>query len=114
MYEIEPLNRYVWIEPITQENKVGSLFIVSHSQNSYQLGRVKAFADCDDCRGLTVGCVVLYDSLGQVTHRLGNESLTTVKAVNILGVITTPQQGKLPPVEVMHTAGVDLGELGNK
>lgn len=117
MYEIEPMNRYVWIEPITQENKVGTLFIVSHSQNSYQLGRVKAFAECDECKGLTVGCIVLYDSLGQVSHRLGNQSLTTVKAANILGVVieTDPsEETRLPPAGVMRAAGVDFSKLESK
>ncbi len=87
MYDLQPMNKHVWIEPITAENKVGSLYVVSHSQNSYQLGRIKAFAECDETRGLSEGDVVLYDSLGAYSHRLGNQSLTTVKALNIVAIV---------------------------
>lgn len=87
MYELKPMNKYVWLEPITAENKVGSLYVVSHSQNSFQLGTVRAFAECDETKGLTRGATVLYDSLGAQSHRVGNQSITTVKAVNILGIV---------------------------
>ena len=87
MFELKPMNKYVWVEPITAENKVGSLYVVSHS-NSYQLGKIRAAADCDETKGLFPGCTVLYDSLGAVTHRVGNQSITTVKALNIVGVVS--------------------------
>lgn len=88
MFELKPMNKYVWIDPITAENKVGSLFIVSHSQNSYQLGKIRAVSECDETKGLVPGSVVLYDSLGAQSHRLGNQSVTTVKAVNIVGIVS--------------------------
>jgi len=88
MYELKPMNKYVWLEPITAENKVGSLFVVSHSQNSYQLGKIRAVSDCDETKGLEPGSIVLYDSLGAFAHRLGTQSITTVKAVNILGIVS--------------------------
>lgn len=91
MFKLEPMNKYVWIDPITQENKVGSLFVVSHSQNSYQLGKIRAVSDCDETKGIFPGATVLYDSLGAVGHRIGNQTITTVKAVNILGVVSEVQ-----------------------
>jgi co-chaperonin GroES (HSP10) len=94
MYELKPMNKHVWLEPITQENKVGTLYIVSHSQNSFQLGRIKAFADCDETKGLNVDDVVLYDSLGSYNHRVGNQSLTTVKALNIVAIVRDTSEPK--------------------
>lgn len=91
MFELKPMNKYVWIDPITAENKVGTLFIVSHSQNSYQLGRIRAVSECDETKGLFPGCIVLYDSLGAQAHRVGNQSMTTVKAVNIVGIVVEVQ-----------------------
>lgn len=87
MYRLRPQNKYVWIEPITAENKIGSLYVVSHSQNSYLLGKIKAFSHCDETKDLKEGDLVLYDSIGAVGHRLGTQTLTTVKAVNILAVV---------------------------
>lgn len=88
MFELKPMNKHVWIETITSENKVGSLYVVSHSQNSYLLGRVLGFAECDETKNLKIGDTVLYDSLGAVSHRLGKQSLTTVKALNIIAVVS--------------------------
>jgi co-chaperonin GroES (HSP10) len=87
MFELKPMNKYVWLDPITAENKVGSLYVVSHSQNSYQLGKVRAVADCDEAKGITIGSTVLYDTLGAVNHRVGTQSITTVKVMNIVGVV---------------------------
>ncbi len=87
MFALQPMNKYVWLEPITAENKVGSLYVVSHSQNSYQLGKVRDFAVCDETSGLSRGATVLYDALGAVAHRVGNQTITTVKALNILGIV---------------------------
>ena len=93
MFELKPLNKYVWIDPITAENKVGSLYIVSHSQNSYQLGKVLAFSECDESKGLSVGDTVLYDALGATAHRLGKQSLTTVPVKNILAIVSERDDG---------------------
>ena len=88
MFELKPMNKYVWLDPITAENKVGSLYVVSHSQNSYQLGKIRDISDCDETSGLKPGMTVLYDALGAVNHRVGQQTITTVKAVNIVGVVS--------------------------
>lgn len=87
MIELKPMNKHVWIEPISSEGKVGSLYVVSHSQNSHQLARVLAFAECAETDGLKVGDTVLYDSLGAYSHRIGKQTVTTVKALNIISIV---------------------------
>ena len=99
MFELKPMNKYVWIDPITAENKVGEIFIVSHSQNSYQLGKIRAVAECDETKGLVPGSVVLYDSLGAMSHRVGNQSMTTVKAMNIVGIVVPVQVAAYDPTD---------------
>lgn len=109
------MNKYVWIEPITAENKVGSLFVVNHSQNSYQLGVIMAVADCAETEGLRTGSTVLYDTLGSVVHRVGKQSITTVKAANILGVIEdTLNAAKVISVDVSNTSIDQVSSIVNE
>lgn len=88
MFTMKPMNKHVVIKPIDEANKVGSLFIPGSSSNQYRLGLIEALADCDEAKGLNVGDTVLYDTIGCVAHRVGNQTITTMKVMNIVGVIS--------------------------
>lgn len=90
-HTLKPKNKYAWIEPIDEANKVGMLYTPGNLSNQYRLARLRAFdGSCPEAEGYTVGDTVLYDTLGAVEHRIGNRTYTTVKMLNFLAVVTPP------------------------
>lgn len=91
MFDLVPLNKHIVLDPIKDDEKVGKEGIIIAPGNAlekqYRLARIVAKHDCDEARHLTVGDTVLYDAIGAVTHRIGKQSFTTVKALNVLGIV---------------------------
>ncbi len=79
-----PHNKYVWLEPIDEANKIGNLFVPGNTSNQYRIGVVKAISQCDEGKDIKEGDRVLYDTVGSVSHRIGNQTVVTVKVLNIL------------------------------
>lgn len=91
-YSLKPMNKYVVIEPIDEPTKTaGGLFMPGNVTNQYRSAKLIALSECDEARGMNVGDIVLYDTLGAISHRIGNQTITTVKVLNILGVVGQEQ-----------------------
>lgn len=87
---LEPKNKYAWIEPIGSADKVGGglLYAPGNVTNQYRLAKLCAFdKDCPEAEGYEVGQTVLYDTLGAVEHTLGPHKVWTVKIMNIVAVV---------------------------
>lgn len=96
MFELKPMNKYLVIAPHKADEKVGTAGIIFAPGNAlekqHKLGRIAAIAECDEAKGLDVGMTVLYDTVGSVEHRVGNQMFTTVKVLNILGIVVEKEQ----------------------
>lgn len=91
MLQLQPKNKYVWIEPIDEPNKVagGLLYAPGNVTNQYRIAKLLAFdGDCPEAKGYEVGQTVLYDTVGAVEHKFGPQRLTTMKIMNILAIVT--------------------------
>ena len=97
MFELKPMNKYLVIAPHKADEKVGSAGIIFAPGNAlekqHKLGRLVAIAECEEAKGLEVGMTVLYDTVGSVDHRVGNQMFTTVRVLNVLGIVLTKQDG---------------------
>lgn len=99
-YELVPMNKYVVIKPQAEDEKVGLLYRpASALEKQHKTGTIIAFDECDEAKKLRVGAQVIYDSIGSVEHRVGNEMFTTVKVLNIIAVVR--------PVQFPDTIAVD-------
>lgn len=95
MFEIKPRNKYLVIEMVKEDEKVGSgiLFAPGNAlEKQHKVGRVVAVAECEEAEKIHPGDTILYDAIGAVTHRIGNQSFTTVKVLNVLGVIVKKEE----------------------
>lgn len=90
MIELRPMNKYLVIQEVKQDTKMSNgLYMPGNVSSQYGTAKVLAIAECDEAKGLAVGDTVLYDTIGAVSHRVGNQSLTTIKVMNVLGVLTS-------------------------
>lgn len=90
MVELIPMNKHIVIKPIAADEKVGGGLLYAPSnalERQHKTGKVLAIAKCDEAGDLQVGDLVLYDSIGSVDHRVGNQMFTTVKVLNVIAVI---------------------------
>jgi co-chaperonin GroES (HSP10) len=90
MVELKPMNKNVVIQAIKTDEKVGGGLLYAPAnalERQHKTGKIIAFAPCEETRELKTGDVVLYDSIGSVDHRVGNQMFTTVKALNIIAVV---------------------------
>lgn len=92
MVELLPKNKYVWLQPIDEAQKVGSIYMPGNVSNMYRLAKVMGIAECDEAKNIAVGDTVLYDTVGAVEHRIGNRMYTTVKVMNIIAVVTNKEE----------------------
>lgn len=85
---VEPVNSWVLVEPLETTDKVGSLYVVTKTE-SYKQGKIVAlpYSLDEKVQHLRIGNVIVYDSLGAVTVRLGQGTATLVKTVEILCVV---------------------------
>ena len=84
MFELKPMNKWVVIDPLKEDEKVGELGLIIAPGNAlakqHRMARVIAKDDCDESKGFWVGDMVLYDVIGSVETRIGNKIFTVVKA----------------------------------
>lgn len=93
MLKLIPKNKYAWIRPIDEDQKVGALYVPGNVSNSYRLAEVLSIdEDCPEAKGISVGDRVLYDTIGSVAHRIGNSTYTTVKVLNFLAVVKQAEE----------------------
>lgn len=109
-FELVPMNKYVVIKPRAEDEKVGREGLIyrpaSALEKQHRMGEVIAFDECDEARKLHVGATVIYDAIGSVEHRVGNDMLTTVKVLNVIAVV---RPGKCTP----DTTQVDPNTIGS-
>lgn len=88
-FELLPKNKHIVVENVKTDEKVGSgiLYAPGNITNVYKVARVVAVHQCPESEGINPGDSVLYDSIGAVDHRVGNQTITTVKVLNVIGVI---------------------------
>jgi len=90
MVELKPMNKHIVIQAIKQDEKVGGGLLYAPSnalERQHKTGKVLAIAPCEEAGDLKVGDLVLYDSIGAVDHRVGNQGFTTVRVLNVIAVI---------------------------
>jgi co-chaperonin GroES (HSP10) len=91
MFELKPTNKWIVIDPLKEDEKVGSLGLIiapgNALQKQHKMARVVAKDDCDEARAFNVGDMVLYDVIGSVETRIGNTVFTVVKASNVMSVV---------------------------
>lgn len=87
--ELKPMNKHVVLQDLEEDGKLGEgiLFAVGNSSKQYKSAIVLDFAACDEAKGLSKGCHVLYDTVGAVTHTVKGQKFTTVKVLNIIAMI---------------------------
>lgn len=92
MFEIKPLNKWVVIDPLKEDEKVGKEGLIiapgNALQKQHRMARVVAKDNSKEAEDFEVGDVVFYDRIGEVEIRVGNQMFTTVKALNIMGTVT--------------------------
>ena len=89
MIKLLPKNKHVVIQIIQDDDKVGGglLFAPSNSVKQYKLAKVIEYDPSIEMSDLRNGAIILYDSLGEISHRVENNTYTTVKAVNIIAIV---------------------------
>jgi co-chaperonin GroES (HSP10) len=87
-YTLEPKNKHIVIKAIGNSDKVGTLYIPS-TANHGTYGQAQVIAVASDCdpAPCAVGDTIIYDTIGSVDHRVGNQGFTTVKALNVVAVV---------------------------
>jgi co-chaperonin GroES (HSP10) len=87
---LKPMNKYLVIKAIKEDEKVGGGLLYapgSALEKQHKTGKIVAIAPCDEAKDLNEGDVVLYDSIGSVDHRVGNQMFTTVKVLNVIAIV---------------------------
>lgn len=90
MVELKPMNKHIVIQAVKSDEKVGGGLLYapgSALQTQHRTAKIIALAPCDEAKDLHVGDLVLYDTIGSVDHRVGNQMFTTVKVMNVIAVI---------------------------
>lgn len=91
MFELKPTNKWVIIDPVKEDERVGKEGIIiapgNALQKQHRLAKIVAKDDCEEAKKFEVGDLVLYDVIGSVDVRIGNQMFTTVKALNVMSVV---------------------------
>lgn len=90
MLELKPLNKYIVIKVIAQSEKIGEGLLYAPGNAlaaQYRMATVIAVSECDETTGLEAGQTILYDTIGEVNHRVGKQTITTVLARNVIGIV---------------------------
>lgn len=98
MVELVPMNKHIVIKAIKEDEKVGGGLLYAPSnalERQHKTGKVLAIAPCEEAGNLKVGDIVLYDSIGSVDHRVGNQGFTTVRVLNVIAVVKDKVEGEL-------------------
>lgn len=90
MVELKPMNKYIVVKAMKEDEKVGSGLLYAPGnalERQHKMGVVTAIAPCEEAGDLKVGDMILYDSIGSVEHRVGNQMFTTVRVLNVLAIV---------------------------
>jgi co-chaperonin GroES (HSP10) len=91
MFELKPMNKYLVIDPVKDDERVGKEGILIAPGNAlakqHRTARIVAKDDCDEAKHLSVGDLVFYDHIGAVEGRVGMQGFTIIKAIAVLAVV---------------------------
>ncbi len=90
MVELKPMNKYLVIKAIKEDEKVGGGLLYAPAnalEKQHKTGKIVAIAPCEEAKDLHTGDIVLYDSIGSVDHRIGNQMFTTVRVLNVIAIV---------------------------
>jgi co-chaperonin GroES (HSP10) len=91
MFELKPANKWVVIDPVKEDERVGKEGLIiapgNALQKQHKMARIVAKDDCDEAKNFKVGDMVFYDVIGSVEGRVGNQGFTMVRALNIMAVV---------------------------
>ena len=87
--KITPRGEWLVIEPI-DASKVNGLWVPDSGKTAYKQGKVIAVPEVPDdkAKGITVGQLVVYDTVGVVDFNLGNKRVYMLKAREVMGDVT--------------------------
>jgi co-chaperonin GroES (HSP10) len=88
-YTLEPKNKLLVIKPLESDSKIGALFIPSTANHgAYRQAVIVAVADdVEPALKLNPGDRVIYDTIGQIDVRVGNQGFSLVSSKNVQSVI---------------------------
>jgi co-chaperonin GroES (HSP10) len=96
MFELKPANKWVVIDPVKEDERVGKEGLIiapgNALQKQHKMARVIAKDDSDEAKHFKVGDLVFYDVIGSVEGRVGNQGFTMVRALNIMAVVCEKKQ----------------------
>lgn len=91
MFELKPMNKYVVIDPVKEDERVGREGILVAPGNAlakqHRMARIVAKDECEEAKHLSIGDLVFYDHIGAVEGRVGMQGFTVIKAIAVLAVV---------------------------
>lgn len=87
MNNFKPVNGWLIIEPLSNEEKAGSLYLPENIKAAYKLAKVLAVSVLSEKTSINVGDIVLYDSLGATPVRINDKTVTILKSVEVVTVV---------------------------
>ena len=88
MVNIEPLNEYLVIEVLKNENEGGEVLLPeSHRKEEFGVGRVLAVPQLDVDILISIGNKVIFDKYLLITVKIEGEELKFLKFSDVLGII---------------------------
>lgn len=94
MFTLKPTNKWIVIDPIKEDEKIGSGLLIApdnRREKQHRMARIVAKDECDEAKLFQVGDLVFYDVIGSVEGRVGNKGFTMVKAINVMSVVTVAE-----------------------
>jgi co-chaperonin GroES (HSP10) len=90
-FELKPMNKYLVIDPLKEDERVGREGILVAPGNrldkQHRMARIVAKDECDEAKHLSVGDMVFYDHIGAVEGRVGMQGFTIIKAIAVLALV---------------------------
>ncbi len=114
MFELKPMNKHIIIDPVAEDEKVagGLLYRPSNSlEKQHRMAKVLAVSQCDELGDLKVGDRVLYDAIGSVSHRVGNQSFTSVRVLNVIAIVTEKVEPVTKFEDILRVTDTKLPEI---
>lgn len=113
-FELKPTNKWVVIDPLKEDERVGEAGIIIAPSNALQkqhrMARVIAKDDCEEAKKFDTGDLVIYDVIGSVETRIGNQMFTLVSARNIMTVVTEKKVAVTKFTDILEVTGTKLPE----
>lgn len=93
--KITPRGEWLVIEPI-DANKVNGLWVPDSGKAAYKQGKVLGVPNepDDKAKGIKVGDLIVYDTVGVVDFNLGNKKVFMLKAREIMGHVELEEADK--------------------